>query len=108
VVATHFDQAAREQRRRQRLLAQPAGPAGGDPGEALALGDLVDSLSREHRDAFVLTQVLGLCYADAATVCGCPIGTIRSRVARARDRLIVGYAAERAVRAEKPARGQRI
>ena len=32
----------------------------------------------------MLTQVLGLDYAEAAEVCGCPIGTIRSRVARAR------------------------
>ncbi len=38
--------------------------------------------------ALVLTQVLGLTYADAAEVCGCPIGTIRSRVARARDDLL--------------------
>jgi RNA polymerase sigma-70 factor (ECF subfamily) len=108
VVATHFDQAAREQRRRQRLAAQPAYPVGGDPGQALALGELVDSLSREHRDAFVLTQVLGLSYADAATVCRCPIGTIRSRVARARDRLILGYAADSADDADKPARRQRL
>jgi RNA polymerase sigma-70 factor (ECF subfamily) len=36
----------------------------------------------------VLTQTLGLSYADAAEVCDCPIGTIRSRVARARDDLI--------------------
>ena len=106
VVATHFDQAAREQRRRQRFIAQPHEPAGGDPGETLALGDLVDSLSREHRDAFVLTQVLGLSYADAATVCRCPVGTIRSRVARARDRLVVGYGADGADAAQKPARRQ--
>lgn len=108
VVATHFDQAAREQRRRQRFAAQPADPAGGDLGEALALGDLVGSLSTEHRDAFVLTQVLGLSYAEAATVCRCPVGTIRSRVARARDRLIVGYAADSADRAQKPTRRQRL
>jgi RNA polymerase sigma-70 factor (ECF subfamily) len=108
VVATHFDQAAREQRRGRRLAAQPGDPAAGDPGEALALGELVGSLSREHRDAFVLTQVLGLSYADAATVCRCPIGTIRSRVARARDRLILGYVADSADGAEKPARRQRL
>jgi len=32
----------------------------------------------------VVTQLLGLSYAEAAEVCGCPVGTIRSRVARAR------------------------
>jgi RNA polymerase sigma-70 factor (ECF subfamily) len=107
VVASHFDQAAREQRRRQRLVAQPAAPVGGDLGETLALDDLIGSLSREHRDAFVLTQVLGLSYADTATVCGCPVGTIRSRVARARERLIADYSADSAEHAQNPARRQR-
>ena len=49
---------------------------------------LLDGLSLERREALVLTQVLGLSYAEAADVCGCPVGTIRSRVARARDDLI--------------------
>jgi RNA polymerase sigma-70 factor (ECF subfamily) len=35
----------------------------------------------------VLTQLLDLGYAEAAQVCGCPVGTIRSRVARAREDL---------------------
>ena len=49
---------------------------------------LLDGLDRERREALVLTQILGLSYAEAAGVCGCPIGTIRSRVARARDDLL--------------------
>ncbi|MGH9060534.1 MAG: sigma factor-like helix-turn-helix DNA-binding protein [Acidimicrobiales bacterium] len=32
----------------------------------------------------MLTQLLGLSYQEAAEVCACPIGTVRSRVARAR------------------------
>ncbi len=36
----------------------------------------------------MLTQVLDLSYAEAAQVCGCPVGTIRSRVARARADLL--------------------
>lgn len=40
------------------------------------------------RTGFVLTQLLAFDYAGAAAVCGCPIGTIRSRVARACDELI--------------------
>jgi RNA polymerase sigma-70 factor (ECF subfamily) len=35
-----------------------------------------------------LTQVLGLSYDEAAQICGCPIGTVRSRVARARADLV--------------------
>ena len=49
---------------------------------------LLEGLTPERRDALVLTQVLGLSYDEAAEVCGCPLGTIRSRVARARDDLI--------------------
>jgi RNA polymerase sigma-70 factor, ECF subfamily len=45
------------------------------------------TLSADRREAFVLTQIVGLPYADAAVVCGVPIGTIRSRVARAREDL---------------------
>ncbi len=35
----------------------------------------------------MLTQIVGLPYAAAAEVCRVPIGTIRSRVARAREEL---------------------
>lgn len=49
---------------------------------------LVDGLEPDRRDSLILTQVLGLSYAEAAEVCGCPLGTIRSRVARAREDLI--------------------
>jgi RNA polymerase sigma-70 factor (ECF subfamily) len=39
-------------------------------------------LPAERRAAFVLTQVLGLSYAEAAAVEDIPVGTIRSWVAR--------------------------
>lgn len=53
---------------------------------------LLDGLDPDRRDALILTQVLGLSYAEAAEVAGCPLGTIRSRVARARDDLIAASA----------------
>lgn len=56
---------------------------------------LVRGLDPERRAAFLLTQWFGLSYAEAAEVCGCRIGTIRSRVARARLDLI-GQLEERA------------
>jgi RNA polymerase sigma-70 factor (ECF subfamily) len=49
---------------------------------------LIAGLDAERRVAFVLTQVIGCDYAEAAEICRCPIGTIRSRVARARQDLI--------------------
>jgi RNA polymerase sigma-70 factor (ECF subfamily) len=53
-----------------------------------AVVDLLSSLTAERREAFVATQVLGMSYAEAAEVCDCPVGTIRSRVARAREDLM--------------------
>jgi RNA polymerase sigma-70 factor (ECF subfamily) len=48
---------------------------------------MLAALSEERREALVLTQVLGLSYTEAAAICGCPVGTVRSRVARAREDL---------------------
>lgn len=64
-------------------LAPAAGPA-----EIVELQLMLAELSAERREALVLTQVLGLSYQEVATICGCPVGTIRSRVARGRDDLI--------------------
>lgn len=49
---------------------------------------LIDGLDPQRREALILTQILGLSYAEAAEISGCPIGTVRSRVARARDDLL--------------------
>ncbi|WP_372470389.1 RNA polymerase sigma factor SigC [Saccharothrix luteola] len=56
--------------------------------DAVELNVLLDALDPDRREALVLTQVLGLPYAEAAEIAGCPIGTIRSRVARAREDLL--------------------
>ncbi|MFI9722996.1 sigma-70 family RNA polymerase sigma factor [Streptomyces sp. NPDC052396] len=66
--------------------AQPKGLPGFDDG--VALDDLLTTLPDERRQAFVLTQLLGLPYAEAARLSDCPIGTVRSRVSRARAHLI--------------------
>ncbi|MFE0648465.1 sigma-70 family RNA polymerase sigma factor [Streptomyces sp. NPDC059534] len=65
---------------------QPLGLPGFEDGVALA--ELMASIPAERRDAFVLTQLLGLPYAEAAEAIGCPVGTVRSRVARARTSLV--------------------
>jgi RNA polymerase sigma-70 factor, ECF subfamily len=54
---------------------------------------LVAMLDHDQATAFVVTQVLGLSYAEAADICEVPIGTIRSRVARARSVLANAYGA---------------
>lgn len=80
--------ALRRRGRRSRLTARlPLETTAGehpDPAGVHALEDLVAGLPPERRDPFVLTQLLGCSYEEAATICAVPVGTIRSRVARAR------------------------
>ncbi len=66
--------------------SQPRGVPGFEDGVALA--ELLAAIPAERREVFVLTQLMGLPYAEAALLLGCPIGTVRSRVARARSSLI--------------------
>jgi len=73
---------------------EPAGRAA-DPADTVSLRLLLYGLDPAFREAFVLTQVLGLSYPEAADVAGCPVGTIRSRVARARDALVAGLDGQR-------------
>jgi RNA polymerase sigma-70 factor (ECF subfamily) len=84
--------AVRRQRRRRLLAVRtaplPSDEAAAGPAEGVALFQLLDGLDADQRAAFVLTQLHGLAYAEAAEVLGCPVGTIRSRVARARGRLL--------------------
>jgi RNA polymerase sigma-70 factor (ECF subfamily) len=83
--------AVRKRQRGRRLLvarAEPPEPSAPDPAGEVELTALLAVLDPDQRAAFTLTQVVGLSYAEAARVCGCPIGTIRSRVARARGALV--------------------
>jgi RNA polymerase sigma-70 factor (ECF subfamily) len=68
----------------------------------IGLNLLLLSLPVDRREAFVATQVLGLSYAEAAEVCGCPVGTIRSRVARAREDLVAAIGGRPPAWRQKP------
>ncbi len=53
----------------------------------LLLGELavaMDHLLASQREALMLVVANGLSYEEAAAVCQCPVGTIRSRIARGR------------------------
>ena len=83
--------AVRDLRRRRRLAARFERPSyEPDPAGAISVEALLSGLDPDRRLAFVLTQVLGLSYQEAADICDCPVGTIRSRVARAREDLVAG------------------
>jgi len=45
------------------------------------------TLPVEHREVIALVEFEDFSYADAASIIGCPIGTIRSRLSRAREAL---------------------
>ena len=45
----------------------------------------IESLSEDLRQAIVLREIEGLSYDEIAQVMNCPIGTVRSRIFRARE-----------------------
>lgn len=102
--------AVRRAARRPRTAALPleealqtrATPWHPNIDEAVHVRALVADLDAERREAFVLTQIIGLSYADAARVCACPVGTIRSRVARARMDLITALDERAGLSRERP------
>jgi RNA polymerase sigma-70 factor (ECF subfamily) len=55
--------------------------------EVDALSRALDELRDEQRQALLLVFAGGLSYAQAAAMCNCAVGTIKSRIARGRDHL---------------------
>jgi RNA polymerase sigma-70 factor (ECF subfamily) len=53
-----------------------------------ALQEALAHLPPEHREAIILVGAAGLSYEEAAEICGCALGTIKSRVNRARAKLL--------------------
>ncbi len=97
-----FAEAAREYEK--KLFAD--GKAGRDDPAAALMAQLLDteiaealsSLPEEYRSALLLIDLEELTYEEAATILGCPIGTIRSRLSRARRLMrtaLMTYAQER-------------
>lgn len=85
----------REQRVRSALLEDPAlaaGHVGPSQEVALKLRDFKRAfwrLGADQREALVLVGASGLSYEAAAAICRCPVGTVKSRVSRARRQLML-------------------
>jgi RNA polymerase sigma factor (sigma-70 family) len=87
-----------------------AGPAA-DP-EAAAIGRVdrnalvhaLEALPVEYREAIVMREMEGLSYKEIAGAAGVPIGTVMSRLARARDRLRLSLSC----RPGEPAKGGQV
>ncbi|TCJ19522.1 RNA polymerase sigma factor RpoE [Parasulfuritortus cantonensis] len=52
---------------------------------AMAVNQVVEALPEELRTAITLREMEGLSYEEIAEMMGCPIGTVRSRIFRARE-----------------------
>jgi RNA polymerase sigma-70 factor (ECF subfamily) len=62
-----------------------------DPSAPVALDELrmgLAMLPAEQREALVLVGAGGFAYEEAAVICGCAVGTVKSRVSRARRALM--------------------
>ena len=69
----------------ERILTAPA-----DQEEPIHLSDMhraLLTLPAERREALLLVGAGGFSYEEAAEICGCAVGTIKSRVGRARSAL---------------------
>jgi RNA polymerase sigma-70 factor, ECF subfamily len=69
----------------------------GSVGDATAHAELdaaLRSISEEHREAFLLIEVFGLNYQEASDVLGVAVGTVKSRMFRARKALCAAIADE--------------
>jgi RNA polymerase sigma-70 factor (ECF subfamily) len=65
-------------------------PTAPNQEHVVEMGEVAAALQRmsvEHREILVLISAAGLSYEEAASVCGCAIGTIKSRLNRARSEL---------------------
>jgi RNA polymerase sigma-70 factor, ECF subfamily len=85
-----------EYRKRRREVADSDGaiatrlatpPAQNGHMDLLDLHGALQQLPNDQREALILIGASGLSYEEAASICSCAIGTMKSRVNRARNRL---------------------
>ena len=79
-----------------------------DPEAPLALDELrqgLGMLPAEQREALILVGAGGFAYEEAAAICGCAVGTVKSRVSRAR-RALQGVLESGDYRREKSSAGE--
>jgi RNA polymerase sigma-70 factor (ECF subfamily) len=83
---------ANDAMRRQRFPLvrgeeRPAAASVADPSARAELEAALESVSHEHRESFLLVEVFGLSYQEAADALGVAVGTVKSRMFRARQAL---------------------
>lgn len=68
-------------------LSEVAGTGDADPATRVAITAALASLSEDQRQPLLLTAVEGFSYRETAEILGVPIGTVMSRISRARSAL---------------------
>jgi RNA polymerase sigma factor (sigma-70 family) len=68
-------------------VAHELAAPGGDPNDAIDLQRCLLRLPPEQREVLLLVSVQDVSYEEAARVTGVPVGTVMSRLSRARTRL---------------------
>jgi RNA polymerase sigma-70 factor, ECF subfamily len=85
-----------EYRKRRREVPDPEGqiaarlasiPTQNAHMDFLDFSSALQELSADQREALILVGASGMSYEEAAEICGCAVGTMKSRVNRARTRL---------------------
>jgi RNA polymerase sigma-70 factor (ECF subfamily) len=93
ILRNHFYSEKRRSWRNVQLdqeVAERSLMAVDDPLSPLALDELrlgLGMLPAEQREALILVGAGGFAYEEAADICGCAVGTVKSRVSRARKAL---------------------
>lgn len=94
ILRNEFYSQHRRQRRSPTVPAEEAevaAPMIDSPQEShMAMRDLRSAfwrLSAEYREALILITMRGHTYEEAASICGCAVGTMKARVSRARAKL---------------------
>jgi RNA polymerase sigma-70 factor (ECF subfamily) len=91
---------AMDQMRARNMYAERVTPIGSpvDPQARVELHAALDAVSAEHREPFLLVEVFGLSYQETADVLGVRVGTIKSRMHRARRAMMDALALEEEAR----------
>lgn len=90
ILRNHFYSEQRRAWRKNEICDEDAGvgtPREAAQSSAVALAEVyeaLDTLPHDQREALILVGAGGFSYEEAAAICDCAVGTIKSRVSRAR------------------------
>jgi RNA polymerase sigma-70 factor, ECF subfamily len=86
--ATDLYRKARREEPQEDVESLARGPAGGSPEDRIQISEALRGLPHELREPFVVIEVLGFDYREASAILDVKVGTLKSRMHRARAALI--------------------